>query len=173
MGKKTKKWFIALGVLSLFFVLYGIWRVQVPAVDAGEITAVSFTFNPVGVTSRKNCTVWDQESVRRLCDYVNQMEKNGFAFNRTLKGGGWASVFLNFYKGDVVRWTVSISGGEIVEYQGAFLPKTFHLGEGEAEELQQILTELWEENPDSSGISYTAMRLRKRLAEFGGGGGSP
>jgi len=166
MKKKAKKWFIALGILALLFVLYGIWRVQAPVMDGGEITAVSFTFNPVGVTSRKNCMVFDLESVRRLCDHINQMEKNGFAVNRVFKVGGWAEVFLNFYKGDTICWTVSIAGGDLVEYKGAVLKRTFHLGEGEAENLRQLLTQLWEENPDSSSISYTAMRLRQRLAEF-------
>ncbi len=154
MKKKTKKWIIAAGIFLSLLVLYGIWRVQVPVIDAGEITAVSFTFNPVGVNSRKNCMVSDRESVRRLCSHVNQMEKNGFAMNRPLKGGGWASVFLAFYKDSVVLWTVSISGGEIVEYKGIFT-RTFHLGEGEAEELQQLLTELWKEKAGAVPAGFT------------------
>ena len=150
MKKKTKKWIPALGVLALLFVLYGIWRVRVPEIDAGEITAVSFAFNPVGVAAKERCVVSDRESVRRLCDHVDQMEANGLALNRLVKGGGWAGILLNFYKGDLIRWTVSISGGGVVEYQGAFLPKTFQLKAGEAEKLQQFLTELWEDGGGSS-----------------------
>lgn len=149
MKKKTKKRIIVLGIVVLLFALYGIWRVRVPVIDAGEITSVYFIFNPVGVTSRKNCKVSDRESVERLCGHVNQMEKDGFAWNRPIKGGGWASVYLDFYKGDVVRWTVGISGGDIIEYRGIVLKKTFHLGEGEAEGLQRLLTEFWERGSDA------------------------
>lgn len=172
MNRKTKKWIIALGVLLLLFVLYGSWRVRVPVIDAEEITSVYFVFNPVDVTSRKNCMVYDRETVLRLCDHVNQMEKDGFAWNRPIKGGGWESVYLRFDKGDVIRWTVSISGGDIIEYHGAVLTKTFHLGEGEVKELQRILTELWEANPDSTADSHIAQMLRELPAKLWEGDGA-
>ncbi len=131
------------GFLVLLLIFCFIYRMYVPIIGSGEITRISFTFTPVGDTSKKTYYLDDRESIDKICSRINGMKKRG-SFN--IFTGAGSFILIRFYKGDLQKWTICIHGPDLIEYSGVGLSKKFSYKGDAVTELRYFLMNILEED---------------------------